>query len=520
MSLLPIIPEISLLIGSFAILMFEAFFGKKFQNSKRISFIIAIIFSSFALIFLISNFNHDIIAKGIEHNGKFYFTLFKGSFAFNQYLFIVKIALYSLLILFIFSISHFVETVKYGSEFLVLALLSLVGSSLLISSNNLLSFYMSLELQTFPLYIMAAFNKKSEKSSEAALKYFILSAVASGILLFGISLIYGFSASINFDILMERTLTHKTEMSKMVLLGFILVISSVLFKIAAAPFHIWSPDVYQGSPTAATSFFAAITKFSSVIAIVEIFRFSATSWKSVDQIFILTAILSLLVGAFGAIKQTNIKRLFAYSSVGHIGFVLSCLATVSWIYITSGNMLYYNPNAIYLFSGLTIYIIIYSFTSIGVFAFLLSLYNSNKSNNCDKIDDQTYDINSLAGMAKTNPILTAALTILIFSFAGIPPMAGFFAKFYILFEVVSTKHYLLALIAILSSVISCFYYLRIIKIMYFDKREDNSTISITKCNANIVLIICAIAVISAPLYFNDIITLVENNIIHILAYGR
>ena len=496
MSLLPVIPEISLLLGSFTILMFEAFFGTKFQNSKRISFIISIIFSFLALIFLVKSYSNPIIANGGS--------MFNGSFSFNQYLFLIKIVLYILLILFIFSISHFVEKVKYGPEFLALVFLSLVGSSLLISSNNLLSFYISLELQTFPLYIMAAFSKKSQKSAESALKYFILSAVASGILLFGISIVYGFSGSIDFDVLLDRT-QFKVGISKMLLLGFVMIISTMFFKIAAAPFHIWSPDVYQGAPTPATSFFAAISKFAAVIAIIEIFRFLAVAWNNIDQIFILTAVLSLLVGAFGAIRQTNIKRLLAYSSVGHIGFVLSSLAIL---------------NPIYSFSGLTIYIIIYSFTSIGVFAFLLSIYNSNKSKNIDDVDDQTYHINALAGMSKTNPILTASLTILILSFAGIPPMAGFFSKFYVLFAVVNNENYFIALVAILSAVVSCFYYLRIIKIMYFDERIAGSKISIVKCNANIVVIICALLLLLAPLYFNDFMNLVESKIPNILSFAK
>jgi NADH-quinone oxidoreductase subunit N len=277
----------------------------------------------------------------------------------------------------------------------------------------------------------------------------------------------------------------------------------MLFKIAAAPFHIWSPDVYQGAPTAATSFFAAIAKFASAIAIIEIFRFLAITWKNIDQIFIFTAILSLIVGALGAIKQNNIKRLLAYSSIGHIGFILSSLAI-------------FHP--FYSFAGLTIYIIIYSFASIGVFAFLLSLYNSSKGQ-IDEINNQKYNINSLAGIAKSNPILAASLTILIFSFAGIPPMSGFFSKFYILFSMVKSGHYILALIAIISSVISCFYYLRIVKIMYFDKKIENSTISIIRCNANIILIISAIIAIAAPLYFSPLINLVEGNIIHIFKNG-
>lgn len=252
-------------------------------------------------------------------------------------------------------------------------------------------------------------------------------------------------------------------------------------------------------------FFAAISKFAAVIAIIEIFRFLAVAWNNIDQIFILTAVLSLLVGAFGAIRQTNIKRLLAYSSVGHIGFVLSSLAIL---------------NPIYSFSGLTIYIIIYSFTSIGVFAFLLSIYNSNKSKNIDDVDDQTYHINALAGMSKTNPILTASLTILILSFAGIPPMAGFFSKFYVLFAVVNNENYFIALVAILSAVVSCFYYLRIIKIMYFDERIAGSKISIVKCNANIVVIICALLLLLAPLYFNDFMNLVESKIPNILSYAK
>lgn len=494
MSLLPIIPEISLLLASFVILIFEAFCGRKIKNSKRISFIIAIIFSTFSLFILIDNYNNPLIAKGGD--------LFNSSFSFNQYLFLIKIALLSLLIFFIFSISHFIEETKYGPEFLALTLLSAIGSLLLISSNNLLSFYMSLELQTFPLYIMAAFYRNSEQASESALKYFILSAVASGLLLFGISLIYGFSGAINFDVLIDRT-TFKSGVSIMLLLGFILVITTMLFKIAAAPFHIWSPDVYQGAPTAATSFFAAIAKFASAIAIIEIFRFLASTWKNIDQIFILTAILSLLIGALGAIKQNNIKRLLAYSSIGHIGFILSSLAI---------------SRPLYSFSSLTIYIIIYSFASIGVFAFLLSLYNSSKGQ-IDDINNKKYDINSLAGIAKSNPILAASLTIIIFSFAGIPPMSGFFSKFYVLFSVVRSEYYILALIAIMSAVISCFYYLRIVKIMYFDKKPENSTISIIKCNANIILIISSIIAITAPLYFGPLINLIEGNIIHIFRNG-
>ncbi|MDA7705119.1 NADH-quinone oxidoreductase subunit N [Rickettsiales bacterium] len=494
MSLLPIIPEISLLLGSFTILIFQAFLGKKLQNSKRISFIIAIIFSAISLFFIINNYNNPIIAKGGS--------LFNGSFSFNQYLFLVKIALYILLILFIFSISHYIENIKYGSEFLALSLLSLVGSSLFISSNNLMTFYMSLELQTFPLYVMAAFNRKSHQASESALKYFILSAVASGILLFGISIIYGFSGAINFDVLINRA-NFATGTSMMVLLGFILVISAMLFKIAAAPFHIWSPDVYQGAPTAATSFFAAIAKFASVIAIIEIFRFLAITWKNIDQIFIFTAILSLIIGSLGAIKQNNIKRLFAYSSIGHVGFILSALAI-------------FHP--LYSFAGLTIYIIIYSFASIGIFAFLLSLYHSGKGN-IDDINNKKYDINSLAGIAKSNPILAASVTILIFSFAGIPPMSGFFSKFYVLFAIVRSENYILALIAITSAVISSFYYLRIIKIMYFDKRSEKSEISIIRCNSNIILIICALLALTAPLYFSYFLNLVESNIVHIFRYG-
>ena len=488
MSLLPIISEISLLLGAFFILMFEVFFGKKFQNSQRISFIIALAFGLFGLAFLFSNYDNPLITNGG--------VIFNGSFSFNQYLFLIKIALFILFIFFLLSISDFVQNSKYGSEFIASSMLSLVGAMLLISSGNLLSFYMSLELQTLPLYIMAAFHRNSWQSSESALKYFILSAVASGILLFGISIIYGFSGAIDFNVLIDRT-TYKTGISNMVLLGFIMVLSAMLFKIAAAPFHIWSPDVYEGAPTATTGFFATIAKFSSVIAIIEIFNFLAFTWENINQIFILTAILSLLIGAFGAIKQNNIKRLLAYSSIGHIGFVLSSLAIK-------------DPN--YSFSGLTIYIMIYSFTSIGVFAFLLSIYNDSKSKNIDEINKETYNIRSLAGIAKDHPILSASLTILIFSFAGIPPMAGFFAKFYVLFSVVKNEYYFLALIAILASIVSSFYYLRIIKIMYFDKKDKKSTISIYTSNAGIIVIICAIAALIAPLYFSSFVDLIEISI--------
>jgi NADH-quinone oxidoreductase subunit N len=321
---------------------------------------------------------------------------------------------------------------------------AVLGMMVMISSNDLMVFYMGLELQSLALYVLATFNRDQLKSSEAGLKYFVLSALSSGLLLYGCSLIYGFSGSTNFDVISSQLNSSEYVLT----FGIVFILVGLAFKISAVPFHMWAPDVYEGSPTSVTLFFTMVPKIAALTVFI---RFLYVPFLNlIDQwqmIIIFLSIASMLFGAVAAIGQTNIKRLIAYSSIGHIGYTLAGLATGSNEGIQSS----------------IIYITIYVIMNLALFSCLLMLKRNN---------EYYENIEDLSGLSKNHPLLSLSLLIILFSLAGIPPLAGFFAKFYIFTAVIEQSMYFLAIVGLLSTVIAAFYYLRIIKIIYFDKEKE------------------------------------------------
>ena len=341
--------------------------------------------------------------------------------------------------------SNYLKTFKiFKIEYPILILSSVLGMMVMISSNDLMVFYIGLELQSLALYVLATFNRDQLKSSEAGLKYFVLSALSSGLLLYGCSLIYGFSGSTNFNVISNQL----NSTNYVLTFGIVFILVGLAFKISAVPFHMWAPDVYEGSPTSVTLFFTMVPKIAALTVFI---RFLYVPFLNlIDQwqmIIIFLSIASMLFGAIAAIGQTNIKRLIAYSSIGHIGYTLAGLATGSNEGIQSS----------------IVYITIYVIMNLAFFSCLLMLKRNN----------QYYeDIDDLSGLSKNHPLLSLSLLVILFSLAGIPPLAGFFAKFYIFTAVLEQSMYFLAIVGLLSTVIAAFYYLRIIKIIYFDKEKE------------------------------------------------
>ena len=325
-------------------------------------------------------------------------------------------------------------------EYPILTLSSILGMMIMISSNDLIIFYLGLELQSLALYVLASFNRDNILSSESGLKYFVLSALSSGLLLYGCSLVYGFSGSTNFTTI--ATISSNIEYG--VTFGLVFIIVGLAFKISAVPFHMWAPDVYQGSPTSVTLFFAALPKVAALTVFIRFLYIPFVNlieqWQT---ILIFISLASMLFGAIAAIGQLNLKRLIAYSSIGHMGYALAGLATGTNQGIQSS----------------VTYISIYLVMTLAFFSCLFML--RKKSIFYEKIED-------LSGLSSNHPILSISLLIVLFSLAGIPPLAGFFAKFYIFMAVIEQSMYFLAIVGLLSTVVAAFYYLKLIKIIYFD----------------------------------------------------
>ena len=330
-------------------------------------------------------------------------------------------------------------------EFPILILLATIGMMIMVSANDLIAIFIGLELQSLTLYVLAALNRNHLSSSEAGLKYFLLGALSSGLLLFGLSYIYGFTGNTNLNLIS----TTVTSGNIGLIIGIVFVCSGIAFKVSAVPFHMWTPDVYEGAPTPVTAFFALAPKVAALALAV---RFLVVGFGDISfdwqQIIIFLSLASMIFAAFAAIAQKNIKRLMAYSSIGHVGYALIGLAcgTAQGI------------------SSLIIYLTIYLTMNIGVFAFILSMNNKG---------DYFENISDLAGLYKTHPYYSLLITIFMFSLAGIPPLAGFFGKFYIFIAAIESNLMLLAIVGILASVISAFYYLRVIKVIYFDENKNS-----------------------------------------------
>jgi NADH-quinone oxidoreductase subunit N len=327
-------------------------------------------------------------------------------------------------------------------EYPILVLMATLGMMLMISANNLLSLYLGLELQSLSLYVLAAYQRDSARATEAGLKYFVLGSLASGMLLYGTSLIYGFAGSTGFDALGHAVLQGAPIG---VTVGMVFVIAALAFKISAVPFHMWTPDVYEGAPTPVTAFFAVGPKIAAFTLLVRVmvgpFGELTHQWS---QVVVFVSLASMLIGAFGAIAQNNIKRLMAYSSIGHVGYALIGLAVGDQVGIR----------------GVLIYLAIYLFMNVGTFAVILTM--RQKGRLMEGIDD-------LAGLSKTHPMTAVSLAIFMFSMAGIPPLAGFWGKLYVFMAAIDKGFIGLAVVGVLTSVVSAYYYLRIIKVMYFDE---------------------------------------------------
>jgi NADH-quinone oxidoreductase subunit N len=420
-----ILPELLLSVSIMFLLILGVFVKKAFKIVNLLA-ILSLAFAAF-LVLDQSNETHKI---------------------FNDSYIIDELSIFMKLITFIFCIFVMILTEEYIKinfinkiEYPIVILTSLLGMIIMISSYDLIVFYLGLELQSLSLYILASFKRENEQSTESGLKYFVLSALSSGILLYGSSLIYGFTGSTNFEVISNNLNINNTG----AIFGLVFIIVGLAFKLSLVPFHMWTPDVYQGSPTSVTSFFALIPKIAALTVFI---RFMYVPFvNALDQwqlILVFLSIASMILGATAAIGQSNLKRLMAYSSIGHMGYALAGLSTGTVAGIQSS----------------IIYLLIYLVMNLGAFGCILLLKRENIFYE---------DINDLSGMSKNNPILALTFLIIFISLAGIPPLAGFFAKFYVFMAVIESNMYTLAIIGLLTTVISAFYYLRIIKIIYFDK---------------------------------------------------
>ena len=419
-----LLPEIFLTLSIFSLLMIGVFLKNSFNLIFNLSSIIIII--TIAIIFNRPNIEEKIFLDSFTRD------------AFSNF-FKILILISSLFVL--NTSKKYITDKKLDKfEYPIIILLSILGMFFMVSSNDIIVFYLGLELQSLSLYILASIDRDNLKSSESGIKYFILSALSSGLLLYGCSLLYGFSGSTNFDLIANEL--NKENIGAVFAMVFILV--GLAFKISAVPFHMWTPDVYEGAPTSITSYFAVVPKVAGLAVLIKfmVIPFSniLSEWQT---IIIFISIASMILGAVAAISQKNIKRLLAYSSIGHIGYALAGVAT--------GNISGYQSAIVYI----SIYVIM----NIGIFSCLYLL---------KKDGEYKENISDLSGVSKKHPLLAISFLIILFSLAGIPPLGGFFAKFYIFSAVLEQQMYTLAIIGLLTTVISAFYYLKIIKIIYFD----------------------------------------------------
>ncbi|MBT4689855.1 MAG: NADH-quinone oxidoreductase subunit NuoN [Rhodospirillaceae bacterium] len=425
-------PEIFLAISSMVLLMIGVFRGN--QSTKMLSWLAV---AAFAVTLL-------LIIKAPAESA----ISFAGMYVADSFTAFVKVmVLIASGAGLIMSLGYIREEGMERFEYPVLFVLATLGMLMMVSANDLMSLYMGIELQSLALYVIAAFKRDSLRSTEAGLKYFVLGALSSGMLLYGCSLIYGFTGATSFTAI-AAAMQGQEHASIGLIVGIVFLCAGLAFKVSAVPFHMWTPDVYEGAPTPVTAFFAVAPKIAALAlfmrALIVPFVAISADWQ---QIVVVISVASMLLGAFAAIWQTNIKRLMAYSSIGHVGFALIGLAAGSAEGVR----------------GVLVYLAIYVAMNIGTFACILCMRRKT---------GMVEDISDLSGLSKTNPLMALALAIFMFSMAGIPPLGGFFGKFYIFVAAVNAELYALAVIGVLASVVGAFYYLRIIKVMYFDEAAE------------------------------------------------
>src|SRR5216110_2026312 len=427
--LLPVLPELVLAVGAMVLLMLGAYRGSattSLVNALSVGLLVVVGAIELAL-----------------PSGKL--STFGGSFIVDDFARFLKIlSLIGSAATLILSVEFLSDPSRRIFEYAILVLLSTLGMMVLISAGDLIALYLGLELMSLALYVVAASNRDNAKSTEAGLKYFVLGALSSGMLLYGASLIYGFTGTVEFAGIAAAVKTGSVG----IVFGLVFLLAGLCFKVSAVPFHMWTPDVYEGAPTPVTAFFASAPK---VAALAVFTRVTLTAFPGIvpqwQQIVVFVAIASMALGAFAAIGQRNIKRLMAYSSIGHMGFALVGLAAGT-------------PEGV---QGVIVYMAIYLAMTLGTFACILSMRTSR---------GLVENISDLSGLARTNPAMAFFLAVMMFSLAGIPPLAGFFAKYFVFLAAIKAGLYVLAVIGVLASVVGAYYYLLIVKVMYFDEAAE------------------------------------------------
>jgi NADH-quinone oxidoreductase subunit N len=424
--LLPVLPELVLAGGAMVLLMVGAYRGPQTTG----------LVTALAVGLLIVTGVLELTLPA----GKL--TTFGGSFIVDDFARFLKIlALIGSGVTLILSSEFLSDPSRRIFEYAILVLLSTLGMMVLISAGDLIMLYLGLELMSLALYVVAASNRDNLKSTEAGLKYFVLGALSSGMLLYGASLIYGFTGTVSFAGIAVAVTTGSIG----IVFGLVFLLAGLCFKVSAVPFHMWTPDVYEGAPTPVTAFFASAPK---VAAMAVFTRVTLTAFPGIvpqwQQIVVFVSIASMALGSFAAIGQKSIKRLMAYSSIGHMGFALVGLAAGT----AEGAQ------------GVLVYIAIYVAMTLGSFSVILTMKRNGQ---------HVEQISDFAGLSRTNPLLAFFFAMFLFSLAGIPPLAGFFAKFYVFIAAIKAGLFTLAVIGVLTSVVGAFYYLTIVKVMYFDE---------------------------------------------------
>ena len=425
-NLMPALPEIVLAVGAMAMLMLGVF--RRADSTNLVTGLSIGLFVAALILTMLA-------PAAVTMNG---------AFILDEFARAMKILIFAGAAVALSLGVDFTQREGYGRfELPILMVLATLGMSMMVSANTLIALYLALELQSLALYVAATINRDSPRAAEAGLKYFVLGALSSGMLLYGASLVYGFTGHTEFGPIAETLATNGVGAG--VVVGLVFMLAGFAFKISAVPFHMWTPDVYEGAPTPVTAFLAAAPKLAAMALLVRVvidaFEPATREWQ---QVITFIAIGSMVLGAFAAIGQTNIKRLMAYSSIGHMGYALVGLAAGTQAGV----------------QGVILYMAIYVAMTLGSFAIVLSMRRSG---------GMVEEIGELAGLSRTNPVQAFFLAMLLFSLAGIPPLAGFFAKYVVFLAAIEAELYVLAVIGVLASVVGAVYYLRIIKIMYFDE---------------------------------------------------
>ena len=462
-----LLPEIIIFCSAILLLTYGAFSKNRGFRKVNLLTIFTLLLSAISLIFINSET-----------------TAFDNSFVNNKLTVHIKLFVLIIAAVVVYISSSYLNQNKLNLfEYPILLLFSILGMLVMISSNDLIMLYISIELQSLALYVLVALKKSSLRASEAALKYFILGSIASAIILYGASMVYAITGETNYDLI--KVLGKDLGNNMIFSLGIVLILSGIVFKLSAAPFHMWTPDVYEGAPTSITTVLITLPKVAALTVLIHLlvkpFLYQMEAWQ---PILIIISILSMLIGSISALRQDNLKRLFAYSTIANIGYVMIGLVAASDKAIETS----------------ILYMLIYTISSLGVFSFIMLIRRE---------DTQLANVSNISGIAKTNPIIAFSMVILLLSMAGIPPFAGFFTKLYVFTYAVEQGFIYLAIIAIIFSVVSAYYYLKIIKTMYLDDNNDELTSSLDK-KQSLVVVTAALIMFLFVLYGDNLIKVISN----------